>query len=278
MSTPEGTTAKALLGELLKVARQDSQHRTQAELARAVGLERTGITRAEGGEHPPTLQVLNDILARTGPHSRLCEAAVRGVWWLAKREGGTDEPVRLWFSGYLPVEAAATAIRTWHTTIIPGLLQTAEYAAALFGAMGMSSDEVSAQVELRRQRQGILAREQPPDLTFVIWEPVLHHLIGSPQVMRGQLERLLELPPGVVVQVVPGDTGGNAGLGGPVTLADGPTGTVLLAEALIEDQVTQDADLVLKAAATFNTVRADALPRTASRRLISEARDSWNDR
>src|SRR5258708_21615373 len=149
MGTPEDTTARALLGELLKIARQDSQYKTQAELARAVGLERTGITRAEGGEHPPTLQVLNDILARTGPHSRLCEAAVRGVWRLAKREGDADEPVRLWFSGYLPIEAAATAIRTWHTTIIPGLLQTEQYSAALFRAMGMSPDELAAQVELR---------------------------------------------------------------------------------------------------------------------------------
>jgi DNA-binding XRE family transcriptional regulator len=278
MSTPDDTTARVLLGELLKIARLDSEHKTQADLARVVRLERTGITRAEGGEHPPTLQVLTDILAQTGPHSRLCATAVRGVWRLAKREGDADEPVKLWFSGYLSIEAAATAIRTWHTTIIPGLLQTAEYSAALFGAMGMSPDEVAAQVELRRQRQDILARERPPDLTFVIWEPVLHHLIGSPQVMRGQLERLLELPPAIIVQVVPGDTGGNAGLGGPVTLADGPRGTVLLAEALIEDQVTQDADLVLKAAATFNSVRADALPRAASRRLISEARDSWNDR
>jgi DNA-binding XRE family transcriptional regulator len=278
MSTPDDATARALLGELLKMARQDSEHKTQAELARVVGLERTGITRAEGGEHPPTLQVLNDILSQTGPHSRLCQAAVRAVWRLARREGDADEPVKLWFSGYLPIEAAATAIRTWHTTIIPGLLQTAEYSAALFGAMGMDPGEVAAQVELRRQRQGILTREHPPDLTFLIWEPVLHHLIGSAEVMRGQLERLLELPPGIVVQVVPGDTGGNAGLGGPVTLAEGRKGTVLLAEALIEDQVTQDEDLVIKAGATFNSVRADALPRAASRRLISEARDSWNDR
>jgi DNA-binding XRE family transcriptional regulator len=278
MNTHDDADARALLAELLKIARQDSQHKTQADLARAVGLERTGITRAEGGEHPPTLQVLMDILAQTGPHSRLCEAAIRAVWRLAKHEGDTDEPVKLWFSGYLPIEATANAIRTWHPTIVPGLLQTPDYSGTLFTAMGMSPDEVKAQVELRRQRQDILTRERPPDLTFVIWEPVLNHLIGSPKIMRDQLDHLLNLPPGVVLQVVPGDTGGNAGLGGPVTLADGPKGTVLLAESLIEDQVTQDEDLVLKAGATFNNVRADALPRAASRRLMTEARESWNDK
>jgi hypothetical protein len=277
MSTPHDESAKSLLAETLRLARQHGPYKTQAELAVAVSLERTGITRAEGGEHVPTLHVLGNILAQceVGP---VAEAAIRGIWRLARREGDDDEPVKLWFSGYLPIEEAATAIRTWHTTIIPGLLQTAEYSGALFGAMGMPPEQVAEQVELRRQRQGILTRQRPPDLTFIVWQPVLYHLIGSPEVMRGQLEALLNLPANVVVQVVPGDTGGNAGLGGPVTLADGPKGTVLLAEALIEDQVTQDADLVLKAGATFNSVRADALPRAASRRLISEARDSWNDR
>ena len=276
MSTPDNETAKSLLAEALRLARQHGPYKTQAELARAVQLERTGITRAEGGEHLPTLQVLGNILSQceVGP---VAEAVIRGVWRLARREGDDDEPVKLWFSGYLSVEQAATAIRTWHTTIIPGLLQTADYSAALFGAMGLPPEQVSEQVELRKQRQGILTRERPPDLTFVLWQPVLYHLIGSPDIMRGQLERLLNLPANVVVQVVPGDTGGNAGLGGPVTLADGPKGTVLLAEALIEDQVTQDGDLLIKAGATFNSVRADALPRTASRRLISEARDSWNE-
>jgi hypothetical protein len=277
MSTPGSETARALLAEVLRLARQHGPYKTQAELANAVGLERTGITRAEGGEHVPTFQVLRKILSQceVGP---VAEAAIVIAWRFARLEGDDDAPIKLWFSGYLPIEAAATAIRTWHTTIIPGLLQTEQYSAALFGVMGMSPEKVAEQVELRKQRQGILTRQRPPDLTFILWEPVLYHLIGSPEVMRSQLDHLLNLPPNVVVQVVPGDTGGNAGLGGAVTLADGPKGTVLLAEALIEDQVTQDADLVLKAAATFNSVRADALPRAASRRLISEARDSWNDK
>jgi transcriptional regulator with XRE-family HTH domain len=277
MRTPGNETAKALLADVLRLARQHGPYKTQADLASAVGLERTGITRAEGGEHVPTFQVLGKILEQceVGP---VAHAAIVVVWRFARLEGDDDEPVKFWFSGYLQIEAAASAIRTWHTTIIPGLLQTEDYSAAIFGKMGMSPEHVAEQVELRKQRQGILTRQRPPDLTFILWEPVLYHLIGSPEVMRGQLDHLLSLPANVVVQVVPGDTGGNAGLGGPVTLADGPKGTVLLAEALIEDQVTQDADLVLKAGATFNSVRADALPRAASRRLISEARESWNDR
>ena len=80
-----------------------------------------------------------------------------------------------------------------------------------------------------------------------------------------------------LVQIVPGDTGGNAGLGGPVTLADGPKGTVLLAEALIEDQVTAEPTLVRRASATFDAVRGDALNRADSRNMLMEALERWND-
>jgi hypothetical protein len=266
---------KALLAQLLRTARQESAHRTQEALAGAIGKERTTVGKNEQGDRVPAFDVLGDTLTACGV-TGLARTAIEGVWRLAKYTE-EDTPIKVWFSGYLPIEAAAHTIRTWHPVIVPGLLQTEAYARALFAAMGMSPEHVEEQVELRTRRQEIITRERPPDMTFVLWEPVLHHQIGTPEVMREQLARLLELPSSVVVQVVPGDIGGNAGLGGAITLAEGQKGTVLLAEALIEDQVTTDTDLVLKASATFNAVRAEALPRARSRNLISEAKEQWND-
>lgn len=270
------TSPRALLAQLLKTARQQSAYRTQEALAGAIGKERTTVGKNEQGDRVPAFDVLNDTLTAcevTG----LARTAIEGVWRLAKYTE-EDAPVKAWFSGYVPIEATAHAIRTWHPVIVPGLLQTEAYARALFAAMGMAPEQVEEQVELRRQRQEILSRDRPPDMTFVLWEPVLSHQIGTPDVMREQLATLLRLPAWVVVQVVPSDIGGNAGLGGAITLAEGQKGTVLLVEALIEDQVTADADLVLKAGATFNAVRADALPRARSRNLISEANEQWSER
>jgi DNA-binding XRE family transcriptional regulator len=266
---------KALLAQLMKAARLQSAYRTQDALAGAIGKERTTVGKMEAGDRVPALDVLEDTLSACGV-TGLAKTAIEGVWRLAKYTE-EDAPVKVWFGGYLPIEAAAHTIRTWHPVIVPGLLQTEAYARALFTATGMNPAQVEEQVELRMRRQEILARERPPDLTFVLWEPVLHHQIGTPQVMREQLAKLLEFPSWIVVQVVPGDIGGNAGLGGAITLADGQKGAVLLAEALIEDQVTTDPDLVLKASATFNAVRADALPRARSRDLILEASEQWND-
>jgi hypothetical protein len=107
---------------------------------------------------------------------------------------------------------------------------------------------------------------------------VLHHLIGSPEVMREQLARLEELSRSVVIQVVPEESGGNPRLGGAVSVVEGPRGAVLLAESLLEDQVTQDQDVVVRGTATFDAVRAEALPRIPSRTMITEAKNRWTSR
>jgi hypothetical protein len=275
--------AGAVLG-LAEVARPDAADVPLAAVGALVGADSAGVGAAGDVFSPGALGVglggvggLGSADARAGAlDSELARTAIEGVWRLAKYTE-EDAPVKVWFGGYLPIEATAHTIRTWHPVIVPGLLQTEAYARALFTAMGMTPAQVEEQVELRMRRQEILARERPPDLTFVLWEPVLHHQIGTPAVMREQLAKLLELPSSIVVQVVPGDIGGNAGLGGAITLAEGQKGAVLLAEALIENQVTTDTDLVLKASATFNAVRADALPRARSRDMILEANEQWND-
>jgi hypothetical protein len=159
-----------------------------------------------------------------------------------------------------------------------GLFQTQAYATALFTAMGMTPEQVREQVRVRLSRQSMLTRPQPPNITLVMWEPVLHHLIGSPEVMHEQLEHLEELSRSVVVQVVPEESGGNPGLGGAVSVVEGLRGAVLLAESLLEDQVTQDQDVVVRGTATFDAVRAEALPRTPSRTMITEAKNRWTSR
>jgi transcriptional regulator with XRE-family HTH domain len=266
--SPEGDP-KALLGELLRLARQQSEYRTQEALSGALGMERTGITRAETGNRVPNVNVLADWLTTCGV-SGLARTAIESMWRLA-RLSDDDEPVKVWFSGYLTAEAAAHSVRIWQPLIVPGLAQTEAYARAIFTAMGMSEEQVSEQLAIRMGRQAILVRPKPPNITIVLDESALHRLIGSPEIMREQLERLLELSRAIVVQIVPSETGGNAGLGGAVTLLEGTGGSVLLAEALIEDQVTTDVDLLIRAGATFDAVRGDALTRAQSRKLIVEA-------
>jgi transcriptional regulator with XRE-family HTH domain len=258
---------------LLKTARQQSDYRTQEALAAAIGKERSTVGKAEQGDRVPAWEVLQDILTAAGV-TGLARTATEGLWWVAK---GTEEdaPVKVWFSGYLTAEGSAHTIRIWQPLIFHGLLQTPDYTSALLAAADLNEDEIRQQVELRAQRQEILTRKDPPNVIALIDESVLRRPVGSPKVMAAQCAQLLDLPASVVLQVVPGTVGANAGLGGAITLAAG-TGKaeVLLSEALVEDVVTTDVPLVLRASATFDRVRASALNRVDSRALISQAMET----
>jgi hypothetical protein len=214
--------------------------------------------------------VLADILRATGV-TGLAEAGIRAVWRLARAEGD-NAPAKLWTSGYVSAEEAARTIRIWCPSVVHGILQVSGYSRALFGVAGMTADEVAEQVRLREQRQAIFGRADPPRVIALVDEMVLRRQVGDPGDMGGQLARLADPPRSVTVQVVPQL---NAGVGGAVTLAEGPSGTVLLADGLVEDMVTRDAELIQRAAGIFDDVRGDAYPRARSRQLILEAAQNY---
>lgn len=150
-------------------------------------------------------------------------------------------------------------------------------ARALFAATVRDPKRAENMISLRMERQAILSRPEPPNVVALIDESVLHRLIGSPEIMREQLQHILRLCDTFVVQVVPSRIGASAGLGGAITLA-AQTGApeVLAAEALVEDQVTNDVSTVLEAAVTFDRIRADARGRAESRNAIQEALEKWD--
>jgi DNA-binding XRE family transcriptional regulator len=270
--TPDAD-ARALLGELLKQARMEGGHPTQADLSSLLGIDRTGVTRTETGGALPNWEVMGEWLAQCGV-SGLAEAAIIGIWKLGKTWG---EPSKAKTAPWFSTEAIAHTLRYWSPTVIPGLFQTASYARALFAVMGHDEARIREDVEDRIRRQSIITRPDPPTVIVVLDESVLYRLIGSPEVMREQCAQLLDVSQPVVIQVVPSDIGGHAGLGGSISLAatdEAPE--LLLSDGLVEDQVTAEPGLVHRVSATFERVRAEALPRAASRRVITEAMERWS--
>jgi hypothetical protein len=120
-------------------------------------------------------------------------------------------------------------------------------------------------------------RSDPPDVTIVLDEAVLHRPIGSPAVMHDALIQVAELAmrPNIVVQVVPASKGANAGIGGAFDVASADGAPDILRTDGVEDQTTEDRSLVRKHKIAFNRVRGDALSRDASRDLILEAVERW---
>jgi transcriptional regulator with XRE-family HTH domain len=264
----------AWLGEEVRRARLAAGFKSQDQLARRLGFDRTVITKIESGDRPPSAEVA-EALATLFPGlggGRFAELAE-----VARRAFGKFPG---WFErDWLPVEREAASLRWWEPMLIPGLMQTAEYARALFEAWqpASSQEDLEALVSGRLDRQRILDRDAPPDLRVVLDEPVLRKPIGSAKIMAAQLEHLADLSarPMITVQIVPGELGAHGGLLGAFIIA-GPAGIVYL-ETAVEAQVTGEAPVRDRAALIFDRLTRDALPRGASRDLILKvAHEQWN--
>jgi DNA-binding XRE family transcriptional regulator len=262
----------AYLGEELRRARLDARIDSQELLARELGFDRTVIVKAETGSTPPSRDVASKIAAR---FPELCNGLYVSLAEIARKSNG---PIPGWFTDWLTREREATSIRIWQPLIIPGLLQTADYARALFLAAG-AGDTVDELVTARLARQAIFDKPDPPYLWVVLDESVLHRLIGTPKVTYDQLAHLADMSERsyISVQVVPASVGAHAGLACAFMVGSLDSEPDLLLFEAIEDQTLRDTDVVRKAAVAFDLVRGDALPRRASQDLILKvAEERWN--
>jgi transcriptional regulator with XRE-family HTH domain len=264
------TDPRAFLGEELARARVAAGFTSQQALADRLGFDRSVVGKAESGGRPPTVEVLR---AWCGA----CELDYDHFARLAALARRADGPVESWFVEWLEKELAAQQIRAWSPVLLPGLLQTGEYARALFLAAGADDDYADELVAVRLGRQEILDGPRAPHVVAVLDESALRRLIGSAQVMHDALVRVAELSqrPGVVVQVVPAAKGANAGLCGTFDLATAADGGITLRMDGIDDQTTEDRPLVSKGVILFDLIRGNALPRDESRSLILEIAEQW---
>jgi transcriptional regulator with XRE-family HTH domain len=273
MDDPEANPA-AVLGRELRRARE-AAGLSQDALAAKLGYDRSVIAKAETGDRPPTPDVAAALQAELFPQfpDGFVERLARAARAALKRSG----PIPTWFEDWLDAERKAHTLRLWSPVLVPGLLQTAEYARALYLATGLDEEAAGEHVTVRLDRQAMLDRPQPPFVAAVIDEAVLHRLIGSPQAMADQLAHVAEASerPNITIQVVPSGNGANAGLSGGFNLASSDGGPDVLRMEAVEDVTSESRAVVRQAETIFFRLQADALPREASRRLILEAAEQW---
>ncbi|HEY8452980.1 MAG: helix-turn-helix transcriptional regulator [Micromonosporaceae bacterium] len=186
-----------------------------------------------------------------------------------------------WFQAYLGLEGAAQLIRTYEMQLVPGLLQTEDYARAVIriGHPGASVADIERRVDLRMTRQQVLTRAQPPRLWAVMEEAVLRRPIGGREVLRNQIEHLIkaiELP-NVRLQLVPLEAGGYASAGGPFTIlrfADQELPDVVYVEQLNSALYLDKRDDVDSYVAAMERLCVDALsPEDTAERLREVLRE-----
>jgi transcriptional regulator with XRE-family HTH domain len=185
-----------------------------------------------------------------------------------------------WLHEWEKIERQARTLLSWQPLLIPGLLQTREYAHEVLrhGQPDKPDAEIEQQVEARLERQQILEADDPPMLIVVVDEGALRRPVGGPKVMFDQLARLLELATRskIVVQVVPTDAGPHPGTAGPMVLAslDGAPDVAYLDTAL-EGQLVERHEDVARVALLYDTLRAEALPVRASLEFIAKVQEAW---
>jgi transcriptional regulator with XRE-family HTH domain len=187
------------------------------------------------------------------------------------------------FRSFAPHEAEAAALYIFEHSMIPGLLQTPDYARAILETHpDVTEDVVNERLVGRLSRQAILDRDDPPPpvVCALIDQSALMREIGGPTVMRDQLAHLAAVSrrPNVTVQIIP-NTGAHPGLLGAFTVADlgGSAGIVNL-EDIADGRVTEDAATVSMVALRFHSLRGDALSKGASRDLIEGViQERWKD-
>jgi DNA-binding XRE family transcriptional regulator len=257
----------AWLGDKLRSAREAAGYTSQDALARDLGFDRTTINKAETGASPPTLDVASRITTR---FPELCNGLYIDLAALARRANGHGS-IPGWFADWVEIEAKASVLRWWEPLLIPGLLQTEDYARAILSSWRRDgADDVEAKVAARLQRQAVLASV---DYRVLIDESVLRRRIGGPDVMAGQLDHLLAMGarPNITIQVVPEAAGAYAGLSGAFGIADIPgEADVAYLETGVQGITLREPTLVDTAARMFDGLRDEALPRSTSAELIAE--------
>ena len=168
---------------------------------------------------------------------------------------------------FIEFEAAASIIRNFQPLVVPGLLQTEEYARAMFGQLvgDMPDKRIDSQVEVRIRRQDLLDRDDSPLLFFILDEAVTRRLVGGKDVMRRQLRRITELAaePRITVEVVPFSAGVHPGLQGSFVIQEFPDPAdddVLYQESPQGELISRDdPELILHYREVFEDLRALSL-------------------
>jgi transcriptional regulator with XRE-family HTH domain len=222
MTTRTPTGRRRRLGAELRRLREEAGL-TIDQVAEALECSPSKVSRIETGQVSATPRDVRDMLGLYQVPESQREAMVQIArearqpgWW----QKFVDVPDGV--PAYVGLETAATSIDIYMSLIVPALLQTADYAKAVIGAVrpDLPGAEIDRRVELRLRRQALLDQERPPALRVLLDDTVLRRPVGGEEVMAAQRRRLLEdaARPAVTLQVLPTEAGVHAGMDGPFTI------------------------------------------------------------
>ncbi|WP_406491136.1 helix-turn-helix domain-containing protein [Streptomyces sp. NBC_01604] len=220
--TSAPTVLRMILGRRLQERRLGAGVSLEdaAKALRVTSLTIRRLEKAEVGLRPlyveKLLQTYGADQQEIDEFVELAERANEPGWWHAYRD-----VVPSWFTAYVSLESGAKTLRTYEPQYVTGLLQTYEYARAVLrgGFPHAGEEDLERRVDLRLRRQSLLEKADAPTLWVVMEEAVLHRVAGGNEVMREQIDRLLEVSEldHISVDIVPFGAGAHVGACAPFT-------------------------------------------------------------
>ncbi|QOC92001.1 helix-turn-helix domain-containing protein [Micromonospora craniellae] len=270
-------TARRKLGIELRGLREAAGLNIE-QAAGTAGISDSHLSRIERGRVGVRPLTLKALLQHYGADAEVTERLAKTAADTTKRgDRGWWQPyaaaISEKYASLIAFESEASSVRAFGPMIVPGLLQTEDYARALLqrGPVRLKADEIDTRVEVRTARQAILEQTDPPSLWVILDEGVIRRMVGGPKVMRRQLLHLVDVAtrPTVDLQVIAHSTGAHAGTLGPLVILGFPEG---------EDVVyceTYAGDLYPEAVASygdvFNRLAQDAASTDRSIEMLRSA-------
>lgn len=271
------TLRRRRLSAELKRARADSKL-TSTQAIKALGWAAGKLSQIENAETQKVkpddldkmldLYKISDSTKREALHALAQDAKVRG-WWSKYREvfGPQSLP---------DFEAEASAIRTFESSVIPGLLQTPDYAHAVFqGGRYTGVEEIERRTHARMARREILTRFNPTKFRVVLDEAALHRPMGSREVMVEQMHHLLHMAklPNVDLQVLPFAAGAHSALVASFSILEFPDPLdlpIVFVDTATDGLFLEEPEEVEQHTVTYSDVQGSALSTTQSARFIAD--------
>jgi len=275
------TVRRRELGALLRALRTQ-KGLTVEQAAERLMFSMSKLSRMETGHGAATPRDIRDLCDLYG----VTDEAERERMMALAREGKQQawwQSYDLGYATYVGLETEAVAISAFQSSVVHGLLQTADYARAGHeGAMPrLDPDQIEMQIEAKLTRQRILTRGNPPRFTVVLDEAALHRVVGGRQVMAAQLAKILDISalPNIVVQVLPYDVGAHPALESNFTIVELPTPTpgVVFVEGLIGSTYLERDDDLKRYREIFNRLQSIALSPKDTADLIANLSRSYRD-
>ncbi|MBP2190135.1 helix-turn-helix domain-containing protein [Nocardia goodfellowii] len=256
---------------------------SKEEVSGKTGINVTTLYRIEAAQARPQRRTLMTLLDLYGVEQErrkyaldlLSDAQKPGMsrpW-----EGNLTEV----YAAYINFESEALSARHYQTSYIPGLLQTEQYAMAVIDTTmpKVEASIMESRAQARMERARVLSKDDPLELWVVLDEAAIRRVVGGPEVMHGQLQKLLQESKrkNVILQILPFNAGAHPGMAGSFTLVDFPKPEdpeLVYVEGIAGDELIEGHTEIRRFGVIFDQLRAMALSPRDSSALIEDIAES----